>query len=154
MPSRLKRSSGRLVDGDVVGGGVGEGVFPRADVPLAPGRDDREVRREGGVGHLEAHLVVALAGGAVGQGIGALGEGAAHLAVGEERTRQGGAQQIVVLVDGPRGERLEGVVADELLAEVLDHAFRGAGGERLLAHRLEVVALAHVSAVGDDLGPV
>ena len=35
-----------------------------------------QVRREGGVGDLEADLVVALAGGAVGEGVGALGASA------------------------------------------------------------------------------
>jgi hypothetical protein len=37
----------------------------RLEVPLAPRRDDRELGRERAERELEAHLVVALAGGAV-----------------------------------------------------------------------------------------
>src|SRR5262249_36379214 len=120
--------------------------------PLPPGRDHLEVRREAAVRDLEADLVVALAGGAVGEGVGADPQRRPHLSVGQERPREGGAQEVLVLVHRARGQGLERVVAHELLAQVLDHAVRGAGGERLLAHRLEVVALAHVPAVGHDLG--
>ncbi len=56
---------------DAVSFGVGERVLARADVPLAPRRDHRELRRQRQVGQLEAHLVVALAGAAVSQRVGA-----------------------------------------------------------------------------------
>ncbi len=143
----------RLVDRHAVLPGVVEGVLAGADRPLPPRRDHLEVRGEGAVGDLEAHLVVALAGGAVGERVGLLLDGHLDLVVGEEWAREGGAEEVAVLVDGARGEGLVAVVADELLAEVLDDALAGAGPERLPLDRLVVVALAHVAAEGDDLGP-
>ncbi len=62
----------RVLDRDVVLRGVVERVLAGADVPLPPRRDHPEVRRERPVGHLEADLIVALAGGAVGERVGAL----------------------------------------------------------------------------------
>ena len=46
-------------------------LLPRIDVPLAPGRDDPDAGVVRVVAELEAHLVVALAGGAVGHRVGA-----------------------------------------------------------------------------------
>ena len=57
--------------------GVGHEVRARAEVPVPPGRHDPEVRRERGVRQLEPHLVVPLAGRAVGHRVGPLGAGAA-----------------------------------------------------------------------------
>ncbi len=45
------------------------------------GRDDLQLRRQGHVGQLEAHLVVALAGGAVGDGVGLLAQAQATCAL-------------------------------------------------------------------------
>ena len=140
-----------LVHGHAVGGGVGEGVLAGPDVPLAPRGDHLQVGSEGGVGDLEADLVVALAGGAVREGVRPLLQRGEHLAVGEQRPGERGAEQVVVLVHRAGGEGRVGVVADELLTQVLDDALAGAGGERLAPHRLQVVALAHVAAIGDDL---
>ena len=58
-------------DGHVVRRGVVDGVLARNDVPLAPRRDHRKLRRQRLVGQLEADLVVALAGAAVGQRVAA-----------------------------------------------------------------------------------
>src|SRR4029453_324641 len=53
-----------------------------------------------------------------------------------------------------RGQRLEREVADEPQPQVLDDALAGTRHQRLAAHRPEVVTLAPVPAVGDDLGAV
>ena len=51
--------------------GVGDGVFTAPNIPFAPGRDYREIRRECGIGQLEADLVVPLPGAAVRERVGA-----------------------------------------------------------------------------------
>ena len=78
---------------------VFDGVLARDDVPFAPRRDHRQMRRQRLVGQLETHLVVALAGAAVGQRVAAGGQRHFHLFLGQQRPRDGGAQQILVLVD-------------------------------------------------------
>ena len=65
-------------------------------VPFAPGRDDLDVRLQRVIGQLEAHLVVALAGGAMGDGVGAdlprrSRSGAWRSAAGRSRCRAGTA---------------------------------------------------------------
>ena len=54
-----------------------------AEALLPPRGDDLQLRRERGGGQLEAHLVVALAGGAVGDGIGAFRLGDLDHALGD-----------------------------------------------------------------------
>ena len=137
-------------DRNVVRGGVGEGVLAAADVPLAPRRDDRELRREGGVGELEAHLVVPLAGAAVRERVGADGARDLDLALGDERPRHGGAEEVLAAVDRAGAERGPDEIGDELLAQVLDVALVGAGGDRLCANAVELVALADVGGDADD----
>src|SRR5262249_27597149 len=55
-----------LLDGDVVFLGVGDRVFARVDVPLAPRCYDLELRGDGFVSQFEADLVVAFASAPVG----------------------------------------------------------------------------------------
>ena len=55
--------------------------------------------RQGHVGQLEADLVVALAGGAVGDGVGLVPAGAVDLGLGDQRPGDGRAQQVLALVD-------------------------------------------------------
>ncbi len=72
------------------------------------------------VAELEAHLVVALAGGAVADGVGARLAGDVDLLLGDQRPRDRGAEQVDALVQRVGAEHREHVVADELLAQVLD----------------------------------
>ena len=51
------------------------------------------------VGQLKAHLVVALAGAAVGHGVGPFGLGHGHLPLGDEWPGDGRAQQVAPFVD-------------------------------------------------------
>jgi hypothetical protein len=90
------------------------------EVPFAPGGDDLDVRLEGVVAELEADLIVALAGGAVGDRGRAHLAGDLDLALGDEGAGDAGAQQVLALVQGVGAEHGEDEVADEGLAEVLD----------------------------------
>jgi hypothetical protein len=125
-------------------------------VPFAPRRHhlDRRVQRIGG--ELEADLVVALAGRAVGDGVGAGGGGDLDEALGDQRPRDGGAEEVLPLVDGVGAEHRKDEVADELLAQVFDEDVLGLHAEELglAARRLELFALAEVGGEGDDLAAV
>ena len=79
-----------------------------------------EVGRERGVGQLEAHLVVALAGRAVGDRVGALGAGDLDLRLAMSGRAIDVPSRYAALVDGVGAQHREDEVADELLAEVVD----------------------------------
>ena len=110
----------RRLDRDVVAVGVEDRLL--AGHPPAPHRGDHlEVGRERTGRHLEAHLVVALARAAVGDGVGALGSRGGDEVLDDDRSRQRGHQRVAALVERVRGERRRDVLLGELLAGVDDH---------------------------------
>ena len=143
-----------LGDGDLVLLGEFEQRGARREVPLAPRRDDLDVGLERVIAELEAHLVVALAGGAVADGVGPHGPGDLDLLLGDQRPRDGGAEEVEPLVLRVGAEHGEDVVAHEFVAQVFDEDVLGLDAEQqgLLARRLEFLALAEVRREGHDLG--
>ena len=144
------------VDRDAVLGAVRQQVLPPLEaldeLRVAPRGDAPDLRVEGLRAHLEADLVVALPGRAVGDVTRPLGLGYADHLLGDAGTGHGRAEEVPPLVDGVALERLEDVVLDELLPEVGDHALDGAAGDGLGLDGLEVlVVLADVGAEGHDL---
>jgi len=133
---------------------VGDGFFPRGDFPLAPRRDDGQLRPEGLGGKLEAHLVIALARAAVGQGVRADFLGEFHLPLGQQRARKRSAQQIFMLVDRAGAERRPDVAGNKFLAQVFDVRGAGPGGQGFFARGFEVFALAQVADHGDHLAAI
>src|SRR5215813_346076 len=73
--------------------------------PFAHGRHDLQLRRQRGGRHVEADLVVALAGAAVSDALGALSARDLHQQGGDQGTAQGGRQRVLPLVDGARLQR-------------------------------------------------
>ena len=124
--------------------------------PFAPRRDDLDVGLERVIGQLEAHLVVALAGGAVADGVGADLARDLDLLLGDQRPRDRGAEQILALVDRVGAEHREHEVADEFLAQVLDEDVLRLDAEqqRLLARGLELLALAEIGGEGHHLAAI
>src|SRR5699024_5824694 len=72
------------LQGDVVGLSVLNLLLAGLEIPNAPGGDDLHVGGVGLNGQLETHLVVALAGAAVADGVGALFLGDLHNALGND----------------------------------------------------------------------
>src|SRR5437868_1476998 len=68
------------------------------ELPFAPRRDHGDVGLQGVIGELEAYLVVALAGRAMGDGVGAGLLGDLDLLLGDQRPRNRGAEQIKPLI--------------------------------------------------------
>ena len=88
----------------------------RGELPLAPRRDHAEVGCQGGVGQLEADLVVPLPCRTVGDRVRPLRRGDLQLGLGDERARDGGPEEIGALVHGVGAQHREDEVADEPLA--------------------------------------
>ena len=109
------------------------------EFPLPPRRDDLDVGLERVIGQLETHLVVALAGRAMSDRIGAGQLGDLDLALGDQRPRDRGAEQINAFVERIGAEHREDEVADELLAQVLDVDLLDAEQLGLLARRLQAL---------------
>ena len=128
--------------------GKGDALGPARQVPLPPGHDNFEVRGQGLVGELEAHLVVALAGGAVAHRVGAGSPGHLHLGLGDQGPGDGSAQEIGPLIEGVGPEHGPDEVPDELFLEVLDIDLVGAGGPGLRRHLRQFLALAQVGGKG------
>ena len=145
-----------LGDRDLVLLGEFDQPGARGEVPFAPRRDHLHVGLEGVIGELEADLVVALAGGAMGDRVGADLLGDLDLLLGDQRTRDRGAEQVLALVERVGAEHREHVVAHELLAQVLDEDVLGldAEQERLVARGRELLALAEIGGEGDDLAAI
>jgi hypothetical protein len=105
---------------------------------------------------LEAHLVVALAGRAVGDGVGAGLAGDLDQALGDQRPRDRGAEQIVPFIAGIGAHHREDEIAHEFLAQIVDVDV-GVGQAHQLGlgpRRLQLFALAQVGGEGHDLAPV
>src|SRR5690625_1954988 len=130
-----------VVDGDVAGEGE---VVDR--------RQALEVRGQGGDAHLEADLVVALAGAAVGHGGGAELAGGAHEVLDDHRAGQRRDHRVAVLVEGVGLEGGHAVLGGVLVAGVGAVGLHGPAVQGTLADDVEVLAsLADVDGDGDDL---
>jgi hypothetical protein len=139
---------------DLVLFGKGDQVGARREVPFAPWRDDADVGVERIGRELEADLVVALAGGAVGDGVGAGLARDFDQALGDQRARDGGAEQVDALVHRIGAEHREHEIAHELLAQVLDEDLSDAQRLGLAPRRLEFVALTEVGGERHDFAVV
>jgi hypothetical protein len=102
-------------------------------------------------GQFEADLIVALAGGAVADGVRAGLMRDQYLVFRDQRTRDAGAEQIVGLVGGVRAKHREAVFFRELLPQILHHDLVGAALVRLLLDAFQLAALTELRRERDEL---
>ncbi len=114
-----------LGDRDLVLLGEVEQRLAARELPFAPRRDHLDVGLQRIIAELEADLVVALAGRAVTDRVGADLPRDLDLALGDQRPGDRRAEQILPLVERVRAEHREDEVADELLAQILDEDVLG-----------------------------
>jgi hypothetical protein len=127
-------------------------------LPFPPWGDDLEIGGERGDAEFEADLVVAFAGGPMGDRIGPGFARDFDQPLGNERSRNRGAEQVIALVTRVGAHHRENEVADEFLAQVVDIDVLGLDPHqhRLGARGLKLAFLAeiggkrhHLAAVGD-----
>ena len=133
---------------------VGHEGFARAQVPLPPGRYHMNAGLQRVGAELKAHLVVTLAGGAVGDGIRAGFVGNLDQALGNQGPGDGGTEQVFTLVNGVGAKHGEDKIAHELLAQVFNVDFANTHGLGLGARGLQLLALADISGEGNHLAAV
>ena len=143
-------------DRDAVRLRVLDAVGARAQIPLAPRRDDAHARIDRHGGELEADLVVALAGRAVRDRVGApVSRTTSIIAFAMIGSGDGRAEQVLTLVDRVRAEHREDEVAHELLAEVAARRIETAPVFFAFSRRPSSSSrLTDVGAERDDLGAV
>ena len=106
------------------------------EIPLTPRSDQRDVRCECLDRQLEADLVVALARSAMSDGVSALFLGNLDELLGDDRTCERRAEQVLVLVDSTGLERRPDVFLEELFLEVLDVDLGSTGFQGLVVYAL------------------
>ena len=145
-----------LGDGDLVGLGEFQQLGARGQIPEPPRRDDLDLGVERIGRQLEAHLIIALAGCAMADGIGAGHRCNLDQPLGDQGPRDRGAEQIQPLVKRIGAEHRENEIAHEFLAQIFDEDVRlrdtqhlglGAGGFQLFA-------LTQIGGEGHDLATI
>src|ERR1043166_7841886 len=121
---------------------------------VAPRSDDLQVRCERGGGQFETHLIVALAGGAVGDGIRFFLLRDFHHALGDERSRDACTEEVLALVNRAGVNHRINEVGSEFFLKVIDVNLRCAGVLRFLFEAVKFLFLPDVGAEGDHLGVV
>ena len=136
--------------------GKGNQRLARAQLPFPPRCDHGHVGFERVIAELETHLVIALAGRPMGNGLGADLLRDLDLPLGDERPRDRRPQEIRALVERVRAEHREDVVAHELFAQILDEDVLRLDAEkqRLLARGFDLLALTEIGGEGDHLATI
>ncbi|KWV89437.1 hypothetical protein PFLmoz3_00859 [Pseudomonas fluorescens] len=123
-------------------------LFTGQQVPFTPRRNDFNAWLECVGTQFETYLVVTLAGGAVRNGVGARFVGDLDQALGDQRTCDGGTQQVLTFVDSVGAKHRENEIADELFAQVVNVDLFHAHGLRLGTCRFDLFTLTQVSGEG------
>ena len=133
-----------------MGLGIVDLLVPALDVPLPPGSDDLHLRGKALDGQLKPHLIVALAGAAVADGVSPLFLGNLHQPLADDGPGEGGAQKIVLIL-GPHHHGGDDDLIHHLVGQVLDVQLGGAGLDGLLLQAVQLVPLPHIGGDRDDL---
>ena len=138
---------------DVMSLGVVNLLIAALDVPLTPRGDDLQIGCKVHDGQLKAHLIVALAGAAMADGVGTLGAGNLHDTLCQNRAGKAGAQQIALVI-GPGLHGGDDIILHELVGQVFNVQLRSAACLGALFQPFQFAFLAHIAADGDDLAVV
>ena len=134
--------------------GIGDLFLTGLKFPGSPRGDDLHVGSVCLDGELKTHLIVALAGAAVADGVGALCQRDFYNSLGDNGTRKGGAQKIFALIDSACLDGGEHIFLHKFLVQILDIELGSAGGDRLFLQAVQLGALSHIAGNSDDLAVV
>ena len=145
---------GALGDRDAVGFRKGVQGSTAHEIPFPPGGDDLDCGIKSLGRKFEAHLIVALACGTVGYGIGTFLVGDVNEGFGDKGTGNGGAEQILVLVDAGSAHHGEDKVPGHFLAQVKHVGLDCTGFQGLFLDARKILGLAKVGCHCDNLALV
>jgi len=141
------------LQGDVVSLGVIDLLVTALDIPLTPRSNDGHIGAQGLEGQLKTHLIVALTGAAVADGICTFLDGDIRQSLCDARTCKAGAQQIVLVLCAEL-QGGEDVVLHKVLLQVQHVQLGSAGSLGLFFQTIQLRALTHVTGDSDDLAVV
>ena len=124
---------------------------PRRQLPFPPRCDDIHIRIKRIITQLKSDLIIALAGGPVGNRVSSGLGSNFDLAFGDQRPSARCAQQVGAFINGACAKNWKNIVADEFFAEVFDIDFLDAQHFGFRPCRLNFFALAKIGGKGDDL---
>ena len=133
--------------------GVVDLLVTALDIPLTPRSNDGHIGAQGLEGQLKTHLIIALAGAAVADGVCAFLDGDIRQSLGDAGTCKAGAQQVVLVLCAEL-QGGEDVVLHEVLLQVQHVQFGSAGSLGLFFQTIQLRALTHVTGDSDDLAVV
>ena len=133
--------------------GVGQQFFTREQIPLSPRGDHFDVGHQGIGSKLKTHLVVALARGAVADGVGVGFLRNFHQSFGNQGPGNGGAQQILTFVQGVGPEHGKDKISHELFAQIFNEDVFGINPhfDGLGPGRFNLFTLTDIGGEGDHL---
>ena len=123
-------------------------------IPLAPGRDHLNIRIQRVSPKLEAHLIIALARGAMSHRRGTGFPRNFHHTPSNQRPSDTGAKQVFAFVHRIGTKHGVNIVGDEVFGEVFDVDFLHTHGLSLLAGRFHLFALANIGGKRHHLGVI
>ena len=136
-----------------MGLGVVDLLVTGFDIPLTPGSNDLHVGSKVLDGQLETDLIVALAGAAVGDGVGTFGNGDLGQLLADHGTGKSGAQQILLIL-GVHLQAGDDDIVHHLVGQVGHDQLACAGLQGLFLQTVQLIGLPHIAGHGNDLGIV
>ena len=123
-------------------------------IPDSPGSDDLHFRSESLDSQLKPHLVVSFSGTAVADCVGAFRFGDFYNSFGDNRTGEGGAQQIFVFINSASLDGGKNEILHKHLVQILDVQLGGSCLFRFFLQPGKLLTLADIGGNGDDLAVV
>src|SRR5262249_8861472 len=141
-------------DGNVSFLCVSDRTLTGMNVPLAPGSNNREIRRKSLVSQLEADLIIALSGAAVREPVCTFRKSNFNLAPGQQWPGDSCSEKVRVFVHGARFHHGPEVIGHKFTAQVFNEAFGCAGLYGFIFEAVEFLFLTDVSGHRNDLAPI
>ena len=142
------------LEGDVLSLSVLDFLLTGLELPSSPRSDDLHVGSVSLDGKLKTNLVVALAGAAVADSVGALRLCDLHESFRDDGTREGCSEQILALINRACLHCRENILLNELLVEILDIELGSACFYSLFLEAVKLGALSYVAGYRDHLAVV
>ena len=130
--------------------GIFDEFIAGVQIPFAPRRDDFNFRVERVIAKLKPNLVIALTGRAVTDGIRADLMRNLNLTFGNQRPRDGCAEQIKPFVKRIGAKHRKDEIADKFFAQIVDENLFDAGGFGFAARGFQLFALAQIGRESDN----